>query len=68
MKCIFVTITTEVLAYVAFLVPAIMETIKNYRNPYPRFNEQREKRISSIIEDCKKKGISIKTRSIETGR
>lgn len=66
MEVIFVI--AEVVAYSAFLIPAIIETIRNYRNPYPRFNEQREKRIGSIIEEYKKSGISIKTRSIEIGR
>lgn len=64
-KIIFVTM--EIIAYCAFLIPSILEVIKNYRNLPPYFNEREEKTFHSIIEKCKKSGVNMKTRSIEIG-
>lgn len=63
-----ILIPIEAVVWCAFLIPAIRELIINFRNPYPLFNEQQEKRFHAVIENYKKNGIDPKTRTIERGR
>lgn len=45
----YFTIVCGILVGMIFVIVAVYKTICNYRNHYPRFNEQEEKRLSEVL-------------------